>query len=104
MSVLLAVRVEHALRKRLRTISSVLAAYRLGDFSVRARSRSGLLGEVLFELNQLGDTLRQHRLAELEAWVLLRKVLSEVDVVPGVPVTPGWSIVVPGSPTAEPAG
>jgi two-component system nitrogen regulation sensor histidine kinase NtrY len=36
---------------------------------------------VLSELNELGDTLRRHRLGELEAWTLLRKVLSELEVV-----------------------
>jgi nitrogen fixation/metabolism regulation signal transduction histidine kinase len=82
-SVLLAARAERLLVRRLRTISSVLAAYRLADFSVRARvSRTdGVFGGVLLELNQLGDTLRKHRLGELEAWTLLRKVLSEIEVV-----------------------
>jgi nitrogen fixation/metabolism regulation signal transduction histidine kinase len=82
-SLLLAVRAERTLARRLRTISSVLAAYRQGDFSIRARVRrhESALGAVLAELNQLGEELREHRLGELEAWTLLRKVLSEVDVV-----------------------
>ena len=68
---------------RLRTVSAVLEAYREGDFSVRARSgpRGTALSEVLRELNQLGDVLRAHRLGEMEAWTLLRKVMAEVDVV-----------------------
>ena len=33
------------------------------------------------ELNRLGDTLREQRLGEFEAWALLRKVMAEVDVV-----------------------
>ena len=70
------------MRTRLFTISSVLAAYRDGDFSIRARSGgSTQLREVLGELNGLGDVLRSHRLGELEAWTLLRKVMAEVDVV-----------------------
>ena len=78
-----AVRAERLLVRRLRTISSVLGAYRLAEFSVRARASrwDGAFGGVLLELNQLGDTLRKHRLGELEAWTLLRKVLSEVEVV-----------------------
>ena len=35
----LAVRAQRALIRRMRSISSVLAAYRLGDFSVRATPR-----------------------------------------------------------------
>jgi nitrogen fixation/metabolism regulation signal transduction histidine kinase len=82
-SVLFSVRAERLLVRRLRTISNVLAAYRLAEFSVRARASGsdGVFGGVLLELNQLGDTLRKHRLGELEAWTLLRKVLSEVEVV-----------------------
>jgi len=82
-SVALVVRAERALSRRMRGISSVLAAYRFADFSVRATLRPDdrLFGGVLAELNDLGDTLRKHRLGELEAWTLLRKVLSELEVV-----------------------
>ena len=70
------------MQKRLFTVSSVLAAYRDGDFSIRARSGGPVqLRDVLGELNGLGDVLRSHRLGELEAWTLLRKVMAEVDVV-----------------------
>src|SRR6185436_18161102 len=59
------------------------ASFREGDFSIRARRAGGdaLVDEALAELNQLGDVLREHRLGELEAWALLRRVLAEVDVV-----------------------
>lgn len=69
--------------RRLRTVSSVLSAYREGDFSIRARKTAGdpALNDVFVELNHLGDTLRSHRLGEMEAWALLRKVVAEVDVV-----------------------
>jgi nitrogen fixation/metabolism regulation signal transduction histidine kinase len=82
-SLLLAWRIEGRQEQRLRTVASVLAAYRDGDFSVRARSgeQGTPLGEVLAELNQLGDVLRAHRHGEMEAWALLRKVMAEVDVV-----------------------
>ncbi len=75
--------IEGRIQTRLRTAASVLAAYREGDYSVRARGaeRSSPIREVLVELNQLGDVLRAHRLGELEAWALLRKVMAEVDVV-----------------------
>jgi two-component system, NtrC family, nitrogen regulation sensor histidine kinase NtrY len=67
----------------LRTLSNLLAALREGDFSIRARgaNREDVLGEVLREVNALGETLRQQRLGALEATMLLRKVMEEIDVV-----------------------
>lgn len=66
----------------MRTLSNLLAALREGDFSIRARgaNREDVLGEVLREVNALGETLRQQRLGALEATALLRKVMEEVDV------------------------
>ncbi len=66
----------------MRTLSNLLAALREGDFSIRARgaNRDDVLGEVLREVNALGETLRQQRLGALEATVLLRKVMEEIDV------------------------
>jgi len=66
----------------LRTLSNLLAALREGDFSIRARgaNQDDVLGEVLREVNALGETLRQQRLGALEATALLRKVMEEIDV------------------------
>lgn len=66
----------------LRTLSNMLAALHEGDFSIRARGagRSDALGEVLHEMNALGETLRLQRLGALEATALLRKVMEEIDV------------------------
>jgi nitrogen fixation/metabolism regulation signal transduction histidine kinase len=66
----------------MRTLSNLLAALREGDFSIRARgaNRDDVLGEVLREVNALGDTLRRQRLGALEATTLLRKVMEEIDV------------------------
>ncbi len=49
---------EHAVRP-LQTLSNLLAALREGDYSIRARgAREGTaLGEVLLEVNSLGETL-----------------------------------------------
>jgi nitrogen fixation/metabolism regulation signal transduction histidine kinase len=82
-SAILALWVRSIFARRLRTMGSVLASFRDGDFSVRARLGRGdtLFDEVLGEVNLLGTTLREHRLGELEAWTLLRKVMAEVDVV-----------------------
>jgi two-component system nitrogen regulation sensor histidine kinase NtrY len=66
----------------MRTLSNLLAALREGDFSIRARgaNRDDVLGEVLREVNALGDTLHLQRLGALEASALLRKVMEEIDV------------------------
>lgn len=66
----------------LRTVSNMLAALREEDFSLRARGARAdcALGEVLLEVNELGQTLREQRLGALEATALLRKVMAEIDV------------------------
>lgn len=66
----------------LQTISNLLAAIREGDYSIRARGgrREDALGEVIIELNALGENLRQQRLAALEATALLSKVMTEIEV------------------------
>jgi PAS domain S-box-containing protein len=75
-----------ALRNRvaypLRTVSNMLAALREEDFSLRGR-KSGAgdaLDEVVREVNALGTTLREQRLAAMEATALLRKVMAAIDV------------------------
>lgn len=75
-----------ALRERvvlpLQTVSNILAALREGDYSIRARSAStqDAMGEVMIEVNALGQTLKEQRLGALEATTLLRKVMEEIDV------------------------
>lgn len=66
----------------LQTISNLLAALREGDFSIRARGArlDDPLGEVMFEVNTLAETLRDQRLGALEATALLSKVMAEIDV------------------------
>jgi nitrogen fixation/metabolism regulation signal transduction histidine kinase len=60
----------------------LLAALREGDYSIRARGarEDSALGEVLLEVNSLGETLRQQRLGAFEATALLRTIMSEIDV------------------------
>jgi nitrogen fixation/metabolism regulation signal transduction histidine kinase len=72
---------EHIIRP-LQTLSNLLAALREGDYSIRARGASAgsALGEVLLEVNSLGETLRQQRLGAFEATALLRTIMSEIDV------------------------
>src|SRR5215469_11287954 len=75
-----------ALRDRvvfpLQTISNLLGALREGDYSVRGRSyrETDSLGEVMREVNTLGSTLREQRLGALEATMLVRTVMREIDV------------------------
>lgn len=66
----------------LQTLSNILAAIREGDYSIRGRrAASGdALGEVMLEVNDLGETLRGQRLGAMEATALLRTVMSEIDV------------------------
>jgi len=66
----------------LQTMSNLLAALREGDYSIRARAARGddALGEVLLEVNSLGETLRVQRLGAFEATALLRTIMAEIDV------------------------
>ncbi len=75
-----------AVRRRvvfpLQTVSNLLAALREGDYSIRGRQAGpdDALGEVMIEVNALGETLREQRLGALEATTLLRAVMAEIDV------------------------
>src|SRR5439155_5181638 len=75
-----------AVRRRvvfpLQTLSNLLAALREGDYSIRGRQANpdDALGEVMIEVNALGETLREQRLGALEATTLLRTVMAEIDV------------------------
>ena len=78
----LAYAVRQKVRFPLQTISNLLSGIREGDFSTRARGarRDDALGEVVAEVNMLGETLREQRLGALEATALLRTVMSEIEV------------------------
>jgi nitrogen fixation/metabolism regulation signal transduction histidine kinase len=66
----------------LQTLANLLEALREGDFSLRGRRArdQDALGEVLREVNLLSRTLHEQRLGALEATVLLRRVMAEIDV------------------------
>jgi len=66
----------------LRTLSSVVAALREGDFSIEARGArpDDPLGQVMEELNGLSENLREQRLNAIETSTLLRKVMEEINV------------------------
>ncbi|MFP5286405.1 MAG: hypothetical protein ACLGI9_11760, partial [Thermoanaerobaculia bacterium] len=72
----------------LQTMSNLLHAVREGDFSLRGRLPRQMgeadafdaLGQVVLEINAIGETLREQRLGALEATALLNRVMEEVDV------------------------
>ncbi len=66
----------------LQTLANLLEALREGDYSIRARrpSPEDALGEVMLEVNKLGDFLRTARFDAVDATALLEKVIAEIDV------------------------
>ncbi|MDX1566857.1 MAG: ATP-binding protein [Longimicrobiales bacterium] len=66
----------------LRTLANVLAAFREGDFSIRARvhDSNDSLALAYRELNALEEILREQRLGAVEASALLQRVMGEIDV------------------------
>lgn len=74
--------VRAAVVRPLQTLSNMQSALREGDFSVRVRGASpdDALGELMLEINQLAELLREQRLGALEATALLSAVMSEIDV------------------------
>ena len=64
------------------TLTNLLAALREGDYSLRSRRarRDDALGEVMREINALGNTLQGRRRETMEANALLRAVMAEIDV------------------------
>jgi len=73
---------KHRIVRPLPNLSNILAAIREGDYSIRGRRAEvgDALGEVMLEVNDLGQTLREQRLGALEATALLRTVMAEIDV------------------------
>lgn len=71
-----------AIRRPLQTTANLLSALREGDFSIRAPrvNPEDPLGEILLEVNTLGDTLQRERTSAAEATFLLEAVMSEIDV------------------------
>src|SRR6266480_3032612 len=72
---------EHVIHP-LQTMSNLLAALREGDYSIRARGAGGdnALGEVLLEIDSLGERLRRESFGAFKAAALLRTVLGDLEV------------------------
>jgi two-component system, NtrC family, nitrogen regulation sensor histidine kinase NtrY len=65
----------------LQTLANVVAALREEDYSFRARGAAtdDALGELSMEVNALADLLADQRVRAIEATVLLRRVVEEID-------------------------
>jgi two-component system nitrogen regulation sensor histidine kinase NtrY len=74
-----------AVRRRLifplQTLANLIEAIRVGDYTLRGRraQRGDTLGEVVREINELGETLQRQRQESLEATALVHTVLEELD-------------------------
>lgn len=81
-TLLLAYRLRHRVVFPLYTLSNLLEALREGDFSLRgSRARRGdAIGDVVWEVNALSETLREQRLRVEETLALLTKVMQEIDI------------------------
>ena len=66
----------------MQTLTNLLTALREGDYSLRSRRarRDDALGEVMREINALGETLVDRRRTAQEATALLRAVMAGIDV------------------------
>jgi two-component system, NtrC family, nitrogen regulation sensor histidine kinase NtrY len=66
----------------IRTLTNLLAALREGDYSLRARAarQADSLGEVMREVNALGDQLLVERRQATEASALLEAVIDAVEI------------------------
>ena len=78
----LAVRLRNRVIYPLYTLSNLLEALREGDFSLRgSRARRGdPIGEVIWEINTLSQTLRDQRHRVEETGALLTKVIGATDI------------------------
>lgn len=77
-----AVAVRQRVVRPIQTLSNMLAAFREGDFSIRARGAgpNDPLGLALLEVNALEEILREQRLGAVEAEALLHRVMEAIDV------------------------
>jgi nitrogen fixation/metabolism regulation signal transduction histidine kinase len=81
-TLVLALRLRGKVAFPLYTVSNLLEALREGDYSLRgSRARRGdAIGEVVWEVNALAQTLREQRLKVEETVALFTKVLQTLDI------------------------
>jgi len=79
---ILAARLQHNVVYPLYTLANLLEALREGDYSLRgsrAQQRDAI-GEVVWEVNTLSQTLRDQRLKVEETSALLGKIIASIDI------------------------
>lgn len=79
---ILAARLQHQVIYPLYTLANLLEALREGDYSLRgsrAQQRDAI-GEVVWEVNTLSQTLRDQRLKVEETSALLGKIIASIDI------------------------
>ena len=79
---ILAARLQHQVIYPLYTLANLLEALREGDYSLRgsrAKQRDAI-GEVVWEVNTLSQTLRDQRLKVEETSALLGKIIASIDI------------------------
>lgn len=66
----------------LRGLTNVVEAYRGGDYTLRSSRESAgdALGDLVHEINSLGNTLHGQRLRAMEATALLDKLIGAIDI------------------------
>ncbi|MEP7242976.1 MAG: ATP-binding protein [Gammaproteobacteria bacterium] len=76
-----ALSVRQRLISPLQTLANLIEAVRCGDYTLRGRRAApgDTLGEVVREINKLGETLQRQRLESLEASALVQTVLEELE-------------------------
>ena len=72
----------YTLTYQLRSLSNLLGAIVLGDYSLRARSDQGgsVLNELILSINNLSAHLSLHRIESTESQLLLQTVIEHIDV------------------------
>ena len=79
---ILAARQQHNVVYPLYTLANLLEALREGDYSLRGSraQRRDAIGEVVWEVNTLSQTLRDQRLKVEETSALLGKIIASIDI------------------------
>jgi two-component system nitrogen regulation sensor histidine kinase NtrY len=79
---ILAARLQHQVVYPLYTLANLLEALREGDYSLRGSraQRRDAIGEVVWEVNTLSQTLRDQRLKVEETSALLGKIIASIDI------------------------
>lgn len=82
LTAILAARLQNQVVYPLYTLANLLEALREGDYSLRGSraQRRDAIGEVVWEVNTLSQTLRDQRLKVEETSALLGKIIASIDI------------------------